>query len=78
MLISRSFFFSLAALTVLPPGAAVATAPSCANDTGLTLAAGFCATVFADQSLVVLTRLAPRWTHQLASPARATNRSFPK
>ncbi len=49
MLISRSFFLSLAALTVFLPGAAVATAPACANDTGLTLPAGFCATVFADK-----------------------------
>ena len=49
MLIARSFFLSLAALPALLPGAAVATAPACANNTGLSLPAGFCATVFADK-----------------------------
>jgi hypothetical protein len=47
MHISRSFFFAIA-LSALSPAAAVATAPACANATGLTLPAGFCATVFAD------------------------------
>jgi glucose/arabinose dehydrogenase len=48
MLISRSFFFATA-LSALSPDAAAASAPACANATGLTLPKGFCATVFADK-----------------------------
>jgi glucose/arabinose dehydrogenase len=49
MLFSRSFFFAVTALPALSAGAATATTPACANASGLTLPAGFCATVFADK-----------------------------
>ncbi|GAC1457134.1 MAG: sorbosone dehydrogenase family protein [Steroidobacteraceae bacterium] len=49
MLFSGLQFPGIAALALLTPVAAGAQSSSCPNDAGLTLPAGFCATVFADK-----------------------------